>query len=235
MNINCEIDFPRPAFDNMCRDEALFYEHDAARKQQIQLRFYSWRGPAITFGYAQLPNELIDLAAALNLGIETARRITGGGMVLHQPNELTYSLVAPLTALPQGIIPSCNFISEIFCKALWKIGVPAALAEKAGFTGDYDRNICFARPARYEVLVNGKKLLGSAQKRGRHSLLQHGSLALEPLLPVFAELLDITALKQHSTNIQECLTYTDKSMYKYTYKELAEIIREEFLQTFASV
>ena len=233
MNIELEIDFPQNAAVNMQKDAALFAVHEARAARNIHLRFYSWTKPAITFGYAQRPEKLVDLKKTKELGMETARRITGGGLVFHQPNELTYCLAAPLAALPDGIIPSCNFISEIFIRALRGIGVNAELAARdklpegderlaarAGFDGRYEREICFARPAKYEVVCGGRKLLGSAQKRGRHSLLQHGSLALEPPLPVFAELLEPRRLNQ--TNLQEC------AGRKYKYTELAEIIGEEF-------
>jgi len=219
MSIDLELDPPQNARANMQKDAALFTAQETARQPETHLRFYSWAGPAVSFGYAQKPEKLLNLTKARKLGVETIVRITGGGMVFHQPGELTYALVAPLSALPKGIIPSCNFISEIFIRALQKIGVKAELAARAGFNGDYLRDICFARPAKYEVVCNGKKLLGSAQKRGRRVLLQHGSLALEPPLPVFAELADVTKLNQ--TNIQENM-HNDmhNSMHNYTYQDL---------------
>jgi lipoate-protein ligase A len=220
MNIELEIDAPQNAAANMQKDAALFAAHEARAAQNIHLRFYSWLRPAVTFGYAQRPEKLIDLKKAAALGVETAPRITGGGLVLHQPNELTYSLIAPLAVLPEGIMPSCNFISEIFISALRKIGIAAELAARAGFDNKCERDICFARPVKYEVVCGGKKLLGSAQKRGKYSLLQQGSLPLAPPLAVFAEIIDLTKLRQ--TNIQEC------AGHEYTYTELAEIIDREF-------
>ena len=255
MNIELEIDTPQNAAANMQKDAALFAAHEARTAQNIHLRFYSWAKPAITFGYAQRPEKLIDLPKAAALSVETVSRITGGGLVLHQPNELTYSLVAPLAVLPAGILPSCNFISEIFVRALRKLGVYAELAAhvresqiqqqsaessargklsedeehpsaRAGLTSGehYEKAFCFARPVKYEVVCGGRKLLGSAQKRGRRFLLQHGSLALEPPLPVFAELLELRKLNQ--THIQEC------TGWKYKYTELAEIIGREFKAVF---
>ncbi|MDR2428542.1 MAG: hypothetical protein LBD62_01900 [Candidatus Margulisbacteria bacterium] len=223
MNIELEIDAPQTAAVNMQKDAAIFSAYEARAADNIHLRFYSWVKPAVTFGYAQKSEKIIDLEKAKTLSVEIAQRITGGGLVLHQPNELTYSLAAPLAALPAGIIPSCNLISEIFIKALRKIGIAAELASRAERlpqTIRPERDICFARPVKYEVVCGGKKLLGSAQKRGRYSLLQQGSLALEPPLPVFAELLELDKLNQ--TNIQEC------AGREYAYTELAEIIGREF-------
>jgi lipoate-protein ligase A len=227
MNIELEIDSPQNAAVNMQRDAALFSVHEARAAKNIHLRFYSWVKPAVTFGYAQRPEKIIDLEKAKTLGVETARRITGGGLVLHQPNELTYSLAAPLSVLPDGIIPSCNFISEIFIHALRKIGIPAELAARAAAAArdKFSKEICFARPVKYEVVCGGRKLLGSAQRRGRQALLQQGSLALEPPLPVFAELIDLSKLNQ--TSFKEC------SGQECKYTELAEIMGAEFKLTAA--
>lgn len=224
MSISIEIDFPQNAFLNMQKDETLCAEHDLSADKNLQLRFYSWLNPAISCGYAQNPAKLLDLNKAEKLGVEIVKRLTGGGMVFHQPGELTYALVAPQSALPPGIIPSCNFISEIFIKALRKVGIPTELAETAGFDGEYERDICFARPAKYEVVCRGKKLIGSAQKRGKNSLFQHGSLAIEPLLPVFKEFF---TKELNQTNICELLPEIT-----FTYQELAEIIKQEFLNQF---
>jgi lipoate-protein ligase A len=135
--------------------------------------------------------------------------------------------------LPDGIIPSCNFISEIFIKALRKIGVEADFSARAEMLSAGarrndrgERDICFVRPTKYEVVCGGKKLLGSAQKRGKHSLLQHGSLVLEPPLAVFGEFIDMAKLNQIS--VQECIG--DRA--EYSYKELAEIIGAEFSALF---
>ena len=217
---------PRSALQNMRQDEADFAA--AEDYPQARLRFYSWSRPAITCGYAQRPDKLIDTARATALGVELASRITGGGMVFHQPGELTYCLIAPLGALPEGILPSCNFISGILLRGLHKLGIPAALAARAGDTGR-QRDICFLRPAKYELTVHGKKLIGSAQKRGRRALLQHGSLPLEPPLPVFAEFTDLAALNRSATNIQEC---TDTPC---TYQRLAELLAAEFQEEFSRV
>ncbi|MDR2431427.1 MAG: hypothetical protein LBD99_04160 [Candidatus Margulisbacteria bacterium] len=220
--MNIKIDPPASAAGNMRADEELFTAAENAQYSPVSLRFYSWQAPAITYGYAQNPEKLGINEKAEKLGIQTAGRITGGGLVFHQPNELTYCLTAPLAVLPQGLLPSCNFISEIFIKALKKIGINAELAARSRFDGGYARDICFARPAKYEVVVNGKKLIGSAQKRGRRALLQHGSLPLEPPLAVFAEFADLAKLKRSAENIQERLGE------KYDYKNIAEIIAAEF-------
>ena len=223
MSINIEIDYPRSAVENMRLDEAAFLARENGALTDTYLRLYSWRQPAISFGYAQTPEKLLAPGSAREQGVEIVRRITGGGLVLHQPNELTYCLVVPLPILPEGIIPSCNLISSIFISALRRIKVRARIAGKIEMlVTDYSRDFCFVRPTKYEVMVGGQKLLGSAQKRGRFYLLQHGSLPLDPYLPVFAEFLDIRQIRRYSTNIQKI------TGQEYRYQDIARIVAEEF-------
>jgi lipoate-protein ligase A len=204
----------------MSRDEAFFLAAENNSFGQILLRFYSWQKPAISFGYRQKIEELVDIKKAAALGIELISRITGGGMVCHQPGELTYCLVAPLDVFPGSTLSACRQISEIIISGLQKVGVSAVLASRQGIDRA-DDDLCFARPTKYEVLANGKKLVGSAQKRGRQVLMQHGSIALEKMLPVFAELLNIEN-EIDQISIEEILKR------KVNYREVAKVIGEEF-------
>lgn len=224
--IKIQIDSPGLAQENMSCDESLFFSGEENQTKQISLRFYSWKNPAISFGYRQKIEQLIDSSKAQKLNIELIKRITGGGMVLHQPGELTYALVIPLSFLNQSLIGSYKYLSEIIIKALEKIGVSASLASRRGILRSND-NLCFARPVKYEILSGQKKLVGSAQKRGKFVLLQHGSIALAPRLEVFSRLLDCSVIDQGQTNILEC---GGRSL---EYTELAERIGAEFKATLA--
>lgn len=205
----------------MSRDEDLFLKNEKSKRQKIILRFYSWKKPAISFGYRQDINKLIDVKKAKELGIELVKRITGGGMVFHQPGELTYCLIAPLNLFSGGIISSYKDISELIIKGLSKIGIQSLLASRAGIVRAVN-NICFIRPTKYEILVNDKKLVGSAQKRGRFSLLQHGSIALNHRLELFDRLLDCRELDKQQISVAQIL---DRNI---NYKYLAKVLSEEF-------
>lgn len=197
------VDTPRSAAENMALDEQLFQEAETEQFSGITVRFYSWTKPAISFGYRQTL-ERVDQNKARTLAVELVRRVTGGGMVFHQPNELTYCLVAENTLFPASILQSCNLISRKLIDGLQTLGVSAVLAGRSG-TDRCAEELCFSRPTKYEVLVDGRKLIGSAQKRGRRSFMQHGSLALEPLLPVFAELIDIAPVHTQQISLAEIL------------------------------
>ena len=153
----------RSAAMNMAIDEALL---EFAPKPSI--RFYQWDHPALSFGYfgrfADIENEPRDLV----------RRWTGGGIVLHG-EDLTYSLVIPSS--DPSFSESSISIYEKVHKAL-EAGLVASgqQAELASIAGSKISESCFANPVRADVLSNGRKVAGAAQRRTRHGLLQQGSI-----------------------------------------------------------
>jgi lipoyl(octanoyl) transferase len=170
MNISLWIDPPLSGLENMARDRVLF-ERIESGLDEIYLRLYTWTEPTYSYGYRQT-------AASLpNKNIPAVQRLTGGGIVLHQPEELTYCFVAPKKLFPENIMASCLKLSEPLIKALQELGIPAEIAGRSGEVNCVNED-CFARPATYEILANGKKILGSAQKRGTTALLQHGAFKL---------------------------------------------------------
>jgi len=153
----------RSAAMNMAIDEALL---EFAPKPSI--RFYQWDHPALSFGYfgrfADIENEPRDLV----------RRWTGGGIVLHG-EDLTYSLVIPSS--DSSFSESSISIYEKVHKALGA-GLVASgqQAELASIAGSKISESCFANPVRADVLSNGRKVAGAAQRRTRGGLLQQGSI-----------------------------------------------------------
>lgn len=148
------------------------------------VRFYSWEPPAISFGYAQDPYSEVDVDRCLEMGIDLVRRPTGGRAVLHWA-ELTYSVVAPLdnsVIWGQRIHEAYRVIGHCLVKGLKKYGIDAEL-EKGQI--DVERRPkgktaipCFSSIARSEVKLNGRKLVGSAQRRFSGAMLQHGSIII---------------------------------------------------------
>ncbi len=217
------------AIQNMKRDEQLFYEGELPlppspspnlERGGVRLLIYSWLNPAISFGYSQNIEKLVDINKAKTLGIELVKRITGGGMVLHQPGELTYCLVASKQLFKPGIISSCNQISEIIIKALGKLDIKANLAGRKG-QAQFRETFCFARPTKYEILYKDKKLVGSAQRRGKQVFLQHGSIQLDKRLAIFEKLFDCSALDDTQISINEI------AKKKIGFNELASFMGEE--------
>lgn len=165
---------------NMAVDEALL---DASRRdaEMMVLRIYSWRPPAVSIGYGQEAEKEIDPSLCERYGIDLVRRITGGRAVLHD-QELTYCLVAPEShpALAGRSGVMLRAVSEALVGTLTHFGIPAELAMEGRCGSGGSDDVCFTATGRYEITVAGRKLAGSAQRRSRGVVLQHGSLLLGP-------------------------------------------------------
>ena len=158
---------PHSAAMNMAIDEALL-ESAAAPS----IRFYRWESPALSFGYFGRFADVADKASERDL----VRRWTGGGIVFHG-KDLTYSIVIPAKD-PVFAEPPMSIYKKIhhaLCDALNVIGKRAELSGAATVT-DRRYNDCFANPVRADVMIDGRKVAGAAQRRTRGGLLQQGSV-----------------------------------------------------------
>jgi lipoate-protein ligase A len=159
---------PAPAAWNMALDEALLLS--AASIREPVFRTYSWSEPAATFGYFQ---KYAEIAAWTELR-PLVRRPTGGGLVPHDA-DWTYSLALPPNDAWYELraVESYLKLHEWLAAALRAVGVPAELAAVA------QKEIpgqCFAGAEQFDVLVNGKKVAGAAQRRTRDGMLIQGSV-----------------------------------------------------------
>jgi len=168
----------------MARDEALLLavENGAC---DAALRLYGWSAPTVSLGAFQRFDELTALPASLKR-LSVVRRPTGGGAILHDM-ELTYCLVLPRKLLPRaGAGHLYLLVHDAIAEALRSVGINAALRQPpAGKDSAAARALsqrgqfwCFARQYSFDVLANGLKIAGSAQKRTAAAVLQHGSIIL---------------------------------------------------------
>jgi lipoate-protein ligase A len=141
------------------------------------LRLYAWEPACLSLGYFQEPGAVCDLGFLHSHGLGLARRMTGGGAILHQ-HEITLALALPLDhpAAHGSLEQSYAALSAPVLSLLEGLGVPAALRGQAQ-AGRHAAN-CFAGSARTDLLAGGAKLFGSAQRRKGKALLFHGSLLL---------------------------------------------------------
>src|SRR5919201_363204 len=169
---------------NMAVDEVLL-DGVAAGTAPPTLRFYGWKPPCLSLGYFQ-SFDVVDAAACRELGIDIVRRPTGGRAILHD-RELTYSIALPASVLghDRGILPSYHRISRALQAGLAELGVATTMApQSAAPTMQEHGPICFDRPSAHEILLYGRKLVGSAQVRRSDALLQHGSILIEPRIAI---------------------------------------------------
>ena len=170
---------PHSAAMNMAIDEALL------EYVTIPLiRFYRWRSSALSFGYFGRFTDIARYQCERDL----VRRWTGGGIVFHG-EDLTYSLVIPTSdrAFAESSLSIYEKIHQALCDALsetgWRAVVAAVVDSDPGSatlvtpTGISDAGYsCFANPVRADVMIDGRKIAGAAQRRTRRGLLQQGSI-----------------------------------------------------------
>jgi lipoate-protein ligase A len=166
----------RSAAVNMAIDEALL---ECATTSSI--RFYTWDHPALSFGYF---GKFTDVAHD-STERDVVRRWTGGGIVFHG-DDLTYSLVIPV-ADPAFSESPTSIYEKIHNAIRAAFAANGRSVELAMNGAPKISDSCFANPVRADVLSNGRKIAGAAQRRTRRGLLQQGSIQDVDLTNEFAD------------------------------------------------
>jgi len=162
---------------NMAVDEAIL-EHAGQDASLPTLRLYAWDPPCLSLGHAQ-PFTDVDMVRLQAHGWEVVRRVTGGRAILHT-DELTYSVTGSSDEprLAGSILESYNRLAGALLAAVQDLSLPVEMKEGKADVSGQSNPVCFEVPSTYEITVEGKKLIGSAQARRKDGVLQHGSLPL---------------------------------------------------------
>lgn len=169
---------------NMAVDEALLNWHSKGEIPPV-VRFYGWEPAALSIGYFQKAEKEVNFDAVHKHGLGFVRRPTGGRGVLHE-HELTYSVIVneEHPEMPAGVTEAYRVISEGVLQGFKALGLNAEFAiprteeEKASLKNPRS-SVCFDAPSWYELVVEGRKVAGSAQTRQKGVILQHGSILLD--------------------------------------------------------
>ena len=166
---------------NMALDEALLHSVESRKSAPI-LRLYRWKPATVTLGYFQQGNDVVNLEACREFGYSVVRRITGGRAVLHD-NEVTYAVISPEQneIFPGGVAQNYHVIADVLHATLNEFGLQTKISSGRKEIAVADRvqhSSCFTAPALSELVLNGQKMTGSAQKRLSIAFLQHGSIPL---------------------------------------------------------
>ena len=199
---------------NMAVDEAIA-QHAGRGAVPPTLRFYAWQPACVSVGRHQ-PLADIDPARRAARGYGLVRRPTGGRAILHT-DELTYSIAGPQEhpILAGAVLDSYLRLSQGLLLGLAWLGLAVSKAPPTNRSGQDAGPVCFEVPSAYEIVVDGRKLVGSAQSRRQGWVLQHGTL---PLAGDITRLVDTLALAdeaeraaqrqvlaQRATTVQETL------------------------------
>lgn len=171
-------------FYNMALDEALLDWHSRGEIPPV-IRFYGWNPPTLSIGYFQKVEKEVDLEAVKRHNLGFVRRPTGGRGVLHE-HELTYSVIVTEEHpnMPKTVTEAYKVISEGILRGFKNLGlnayfsIPRTDQEKEALKSPRSA-VCFDAPSWYELVVEGRKVAGSAQTRQKGVILQHGSILLD--------------------------------------------------------
>jgi lipoate-protein ligase A len=172
---------------NMAADEVLL---ESAAAGVASLRFYGWTQATVSLGYFQEANSR--LHHPLLAGLAWVRRPSGGSALVHH-HEVTYALALPAGPPWQGRAGECVVcVHAVLVAALGKLGV-AVRSCGPGETRKLDPVLCFLHHTAGDLLIGPHKVVGSAQRKRRGAVMQHGGILLAtsphtPQLPGIAEL-----------------------------------------------
>src|SRR5262245_16026089 len=175
------IDGPLDGVSNMAIDAALLEEVELSPAARTVVRFYQWRRPTLSLGRSQKIESAVDTDYCAENGIDVVHRPTGGRAVLHD-DELTYAVISnDASQFGDTIYGNYKRVSQALCEAFNRLGVPAVLVPETRKPQPHPNGVdppCFLSSSRYELAVDGRKIVGSAQRRLRRSFLQHGSMPI---------------------------------------------------------
>lgn len=216
-------------------DLALLEEVEAATLPMTRVRVYRWDRPTVSLGRHQTAEKAADLSYCGEKGIPVVWRPTGGRAVFHG-DELTYAVISnDASTFPVGdVTASYRVIAAVLAGALRDLGIDVELASGKGATRPLKRGCsqppCFLSASRFELVHQGRKLAGSAQRRLRRSFLQHGSMPLR---------LDYTAMAgalraEESSLRLSLVSVSEAAGREVGFEALAEALHRSFEAAFRS-
>jgi lipoate-protein ligase A len=195
------------------------------------LRLYQWQPDCLSIGRFQDLSE-INLQYCQKNNIDIIRRPTGGKTVLHG-TDLTYSFIIDADLMPKSIIASYEIIANALILGLKNLGLAAQI--NPGKSKNPKNPICFAESSYNEIMINGKKIIGSAQKRLKNKILQHGSILLDIDYEKLANCFNAKDKTNLAKTLQSKITSLNReSPKKYNLEEITKAFVFGFKTTFSS-
>jgi len=213
----------------MAIDEYLF--NLCHRHKQGFFRLYSWDKPSFSFGVSQKISRAIAVDYITGQGYAYVRRLTGGKTVLHH-HEITYAVVSSedIFFKEHDLYQSYMLISRVLVNAFNKLGIDAYLSTGSPAHLSRSHNPCFSFPTTHEIEIDGKKIVGSAQKRDRQALLQHGSIPISMDYDLYARGTQTAGdiLKSKMTTLSDVCRHTPEQLASALIQGFQEFIGSPF-------
>lgn len=222
---------------NMALDEALLNFVSRGEIDPV-VRFYTWNPPTLSIGYFQRLSKEIDIEKVKEKGYGLVRRQTGGRGVLHD-KELTYSVIVPEAHpdMPQTVTEAYRVISGGLLEGFKSLGFDAHFAvprskEEREKLKQPRSSVCFDAPSWYELVVEGKKIAGSAQTRQKGVILQHGSILqdvdIDDLFDMFIFKNERLKAKMKEAFVEKAVAINDLSNETITLSQMEVAFKEGF-------
>lgn len=222
---------------NMAMDEALLNFVSRGEIDPV-VRFYTWDPATLSVGYFQRLKKEIDIDKVKEKGFGLVRRQTGGRGVLHD-KELTYSVIVPESHpnMPSTITEAYRVISKGLLEGFKLLGFDAYFAiprskEEREKLKQPRSAVCFDAPSWYELVVEGRKIAGSAQTRQKGVILQHGSLLqdvdVDELFDMFIFKNDRLKEKMKKAFVDKAVAINDISDRHISIEEMEKAFEEGF-------
>ena len=217
---------------NMARDSQLL--QSLTNDPRCLLHFYDWERPSATYGYFIDPADHLNLPGVARQGVDLARRPTGGGIIFHHC-DLAFSILVPATHPGYSLNTLSNYalinhaVAEAIC--LFAKAEPDLLPLEP--LSSEAKAFCMAKPTRYDVMLERRKVGGGAQRRMRQGFLHQGTIALGlPGKEFLEDLLGEPVISAMASNSLALLgsTYTEIELY-----EARQVLRQLLIQTLRKV
>ncbi|QHL13590.1 lipoate--protein ligase family protein [Staphylococcus aureus] len=222
---------------NMAMDEALLNFVSRGEIDPV-IRFYTWNPATLSIGYFQRLQKEIDIDKVKEKGFGLVRRQTGGRGVLHD-KELTYSVIVPESHpnMPSTVTEAYRVISQGLLEGFKNLGFNTYFAvpktpEEHQKLKQPRSSVCFDAPSWYELVVEGRKIAGSAQTRQKGVILQHGSILqdidIDELFDMFIYKNERLKLKMKEAFVEKAVAINDISDKHITISQMEEAFEKGF-------
>lgn len=222
---------------NMAMDEALLNFVSRGEIDPV-IRFYTWNPATLSIGYFQRLQKEIDIDKVKEKGYGLVRRQTGGRGVLHD-KELTYSVIVPESHpnMPSTVTEAYKIISQGLLEGFKNLGFETYFAiprskEERDKLKQPRSSVCFNAPSWYELVVEGRKIAGSAQTRQKGVILQHGSILqdidIDDLFDMFIFKNERLKAKMKENFVQKAVAINDISNQHITLNEMENAFKSGF-------
>jgi lipoate-protein ligase A len=222
------------AFENMELDRQIL-EHLDPDESPI-LHLYDWKQPSLTYGHFAKVESLLDLEGVKKHQIDHARRVTGGGVTLHF-TDLAFSFFMPRNhpLFSDNVLENYAWVNEKVAQALKPFLLKNDIEFYTSCKCSEERErffFCMAKPTRYDLIIEGKKIGGAAQRKTQRGFLHHGTISLIPPNPNILKDILVDKKEVYEAILSNSFTILDKQASEGQLKELRHTLSEALTTTF---